>query len=388
MSVGPAASSPPLPVLFYADTYRSAALLHASGFLAPDPFLFLEHFDERVILTSALEVGRARKESRAATVRELNEFGLQELLASGLSSEDAMSEAVARFLEATGLRAFAVPRDFPLFLADALRARGFVVSVDRSLHRRRRRKDAREIAAIEETQRAAEDSLAVAADALRRAHVAADGTLVLEGGALTSERLRALVEATLLERGCAADGTILAPGTQGADPHAVGSGPLSAGEPIVLDIFPQHKTTRFFGDLSRTLCRGDPPDEIVRMYDAVRRAQEEAIAAIRPGVSGRTVHELAEDVLYEAGYATLRDGQRREGVARFIHGTGHGVGLEIHEAPTLGRGGSEPLAPGDVVTVEPGLYDPRVGGVRLEDVVVVTEVGCRNLTLAPKTLVV
>ncbi len=372
------------PFLFYADTYRSASLMHCSGFLAPDPFLFLERGAERILVASALEAGRARKESRATAVRELNEFGFEELVSSGFPAESAKAEVAARFLVGLGVGAVAVPRDFPVFLADFLRERGVVVRVATGLEARRRRKRDDEIAAIEEAQRAAEAAFDRAVAALRVAAVAADRTLVL--APLTAERLVSIIETTFLERGCRGDGTIAARGTQAADPHAVGTGTYRAGEAIVMDLFPQHRRTRYFSDMSRTVCRGEPPAEIVRMYGAVLGAQEAGIAAIRPGVTGRTVHEAVEDSLYDAGYATLREGQRRDGVARFIHGTGHGLGLAIHEEPSLGRAGNEPLEVGDVVTVEPGLYDPRIGGVRLEDVVVVTADGCHNLTRTEKKL--
>jgi Xaa-Pro aminopeptidase len=205
--------------------------------------------------------------------------------------------------------------------------------------------------------------------------------------------VRAIVERTLLELGCAAESTIIAPGTQAADPHQIGTGTLRAGEAIVMDIFPQHKATRYWADMTRTVSKGAPPAEIVRMYDVVKRAQDAGIAALRPGILGTAVHEIVEDVIYQAGYETLREGHKRNAadpVTRgLIHGTGHGVGLEIHEPPNLGRtGGNKVLEVGDVVTVEPGIYDPDVGGVRLEDMLVITPSGARDLTRAPRELVV
>jgi Xaa-Pro aminopeptidase len=195
-----------------------------------------------------------------------------------------------------------------------------------------------------------------------------------------------------LELGCVSEGAIIAPGKQAADPHMIGSGPLRAGEAIVMDIFPQHKTTRYYADMTRTVSKGEPPAEIAKMYDITKRAQDAGIKALRPGVTGREVHELVEDIIWEAGYDTLRPGQQRSkngGAPRgFIHGTGHGVGLEIHELPNVARSGTTPLAPGDVVTVEPGIYLPELGGVRLEDMLVITETGARNLTRAPRQLVV
>src|SRR5206468_574646 len=164
------------------------------------------------------------------------------------------------------------------------------------------------------------------------------------GAPFTAERLRAIVEVALLERGCASDGAICAPGAQAADPHKIGEGPLHAGEPIVMDIFPQHKATRYWADMTRTVSKGEPPKEIRRMYDVVRRAQDAGIEALRPGIIGRAVHELVEDIIWEAGYDTLRPGQKKDPANPtphgFIHSTGHGVGLEIHEAPGIGRVGA------------------------------------------------
>jgi len=160
----------------------------------------------------------------------------------------------------------------------------------------------------------------------------------------------------------------------------------------VMDIFPQHKVSRYWADMTRTVSKGDPPPEIRKMYGVVMKAQDTGIAALRPGITGREVHELVEDVIWEAGYDTLRTGQQRDPNDRalrgFIHGTGHGVGLEIHEAPDVSRSGVKPLIVGDVVTIEPGIYDPAIGGVRLEDMLVITSTGARNFTRAPRELVI
>ncbi|MDQ6859395.1 MAG: M24 family metallopeptidase, partial [Chloroflexota bacterium] len=305
---------------------------------------------------------------------------------------EATASLIERFLVAHDARRIAVPQYFPVALADLLRARGLDVTVIEGLEQRRRAKRADEIAALEATQRATEEAWQLGVDAITRASVQGDGTLVLDGVTLTAERIRAVVEGALLERGCIAESTIIAPGPQAADPHMIGTGPLRAGEPVVMDIFPQHKETRYYADMTRTVSKGVPSAEIVQMYDVVMRAQDAGIKALRPGITGREVHELVEDVIFAAGYDTLRDGQKHDPtdpVTRgFIHGTGHGVGLEIHEQPSLGRGGGSPLIVGDVVTVEPGVYDPAVGGVRLEDMLVITADGSRNLTRAPRQLVI
>jgi Xaa-Pro aminopeptidase len=379
-------------ILFYADGYKFPDVYHVTRFLAPDPIIALEQDGEVVIVANSLEEGRARKESRAREVFNIDQFGAKELAGKGITREELDAEVIKRLLESRGLLRVAVAPYFPLGMAERLRGLGVEVVIDRGISERRRTKRPDEIAALEATQRATEDAWARGVDALKRSTVRKDGTLELDGKPFTAEGLRAVVEARLLELGCVSEGAIIAPGTQAADPHMIGSGPLRAGEAIVMDIFPQSKTTRYWADMTRTVSKGEPPAEIAKLYEITRRAQDAGIKALRPGITGREVHELVEDVIFEAGYDTLRPGQQRSknaGAPRgFIHGTGHGVGLEIHELPNLGRAGTSPLAPGDVVTVEPGIYLPELGGVRLEDMLVITETGSRNLTRAPRQLVV
>ena len=380
------------PVLFYADGYKFPDVYHVTRFLAPDPIIALEQNGEVAIVANSLEEGRARKQSRAREVFNVDEFGAKELAKTATSREELDAGVIERFLESRGVRRVAVGTYFPIGMAERLRGAGIELVVDRDLGERRRAKRPDEIAALEATQRATEDAWAKGVEALERATVRADGTLELAGETFTAERLRAVVESRLLELGCVSEGAIIAPGKQAADPHLIGSGPLHAGEAIVMDIFPQDKATRYWADMTRTVSKGQPPAEITKLYEITRRAQDVGIKALRPGITGREVHELVEDVIWEAGYDTLRPGQQRSkngGAPRgFIHGTGHGVGLEIHELPTVGRAGTTPLLTGDVVTVEPGIYLPELGGVRLEDMLVITETGSRNLTRAPRQLVV
>ncbi len=383
---------PSTPVLFYADGYKFPDVYHVTRFLAPDPIIALEQNGEVAIVANSLEEGRARKQSRAREVFNIDDFGAKELAKTATSREELDAGVIERFLESRGVRRVAVGTYFPLGMAERLRGAGIELVVDRELSERRRVKRPDEIAALEATQRATEDAWAKGVDALERSTVGKDGTLEWGGEPFTAERLRAVIESRLLELGCVSEGAIIAPGKQAADPHMIGSGPLHAGEAIVMDIFPQDKATRYWADMTRTVSKGQPPAEIAKLYEITRRAQDAGIKALRPGITGREVHELVEDVIWEAGYDTLRPGQQRSkngGPPRgFIHGTGHGVGLEIHEMPTVGRAGTTPLLPGDVVTVEPGIYVPELGGVRLEDMLVITETGSRNLTRAPRQLVV
>ena len=381
---------PGTPLLFYADGYRFPDVYHSTRFLAPDPIIALEGVEELVLVVSSLEEGRARKESRATTVLNINDYGAQELSGRGISGPEFWATLMKRFLDARRLRRVAVAPYFPLAEADRLREMGVELVVANDLRERRRVKRPDEIAAIEAAQRATEAAWREGVDAIRRAKVRPDKTLELDGAVFTAERLRAVVETALLERGYASDGAICAPGPQAADPHQMGTGPLHAGEPIVMDIFPQHKQTRYWADMTRTVSKGEPSAEIRKIYHVVKRAQDAGIKALRPGVTGREVHELVEDIIWQAGYDTQRPGQKKDPndptPRGFIHSTGHGVGLEIHEAPAIARSGTKPLLAGDVVTIEPGVYDPVIGGVRLEDMLVITETGARNLTQAPREL--
>ena len=221
--------------------------------------------------------------------------------------------------------------------------------------------------------------MAAAHQSLRRAEIR-DHVLWLDGEVLTSERVKKLINVALMECGCIAQHTIVAGGEQACDPHDEGSGPLPAHRSIIFDVFPRSAGTRYFADMSRTVVRGTPSPELTRLYHAVKDAQEEAITKIRDGADGAAIHQGICDRFEKAGYKTGLVNGRMQG---YFHGTGHGVGLDIHEAPRISRTGSL-LQEGHVVTVEPGLYYPGLGAVRIEDMVLVTKDGCRNLTNYPK----
>ena len=367
---------------------HDAAAYHLSGFLAPDPVIYLRAAGKGYLAVSSMEYGRAKRDARVDEVLSFDELEVMSLARELKSGGRALAAAAADLLERLGAihSPVAVPPDLGVVYADELRARGLRVTPDARLFANMRRaKSAEEISYIEKTQRAVEEACALAVRILEEAGITDDGTLLYGDEPLTSERLRSEIDVKLLRRGCAAEGTIAAGGAQAADPHERGHGPLRAGEPLILDIFPVDKASRYYADMTRTFVKGEPSEELQQMYDAVLESQEAALAMIRAGVNGRDVHKRVSDVLHEAGYKTLVHDQEpgeplQEG---FIHGTGHGVGLEIHEAPRVSTA-DEKLVPGDVVTVEPGLYYPGVGGVRIEDLVVVTEDGCRNLTSFPK----
>jgi len=355
---------------------EDASQRYLSGFTAPDPFVTL-YTGEAHLLVSALEYGRAVRTARADTVERLSEFDYREL-AEEYGRTEAGHRTLAIFLEAHGVESVAVPESFPLGTADGLRDLGVTVEADYDavVADIRETKTDEEVDNVREAQRANEAAMAQAEELLVGADVE-DGTLVHEGEALTSEFVKQEIEIELLRHGCNLDEAIVACGADAADPHDRGSGPLSADEPIIVDIFPTDKATGYFADMTRTFCAGEPTETVAEWYDLTLEAQEAALDAIAAGVFGSDVHDAVCDVYEDAGLPTLRADDSAE--TGFIHTTGHGVGLDIHESPRISEEDVE-LEAGHVVTVEPGLYDPEVGGVRIEDLVVVTEDGHENLT--------
>jgi Xaa-Pro aminopeptidase len=367
---------------------HDADAYHLSGFLAPDAVICLRVAGKRYLAVSSLEYGRAAKEAPVDELLSYEELEIMKLSRELKSGAKAYAAAIANLLERLGAMdsPIAVPPHFGVVYADELRARGVTLTPDRVLFEGlRRAKSEAEISNIEKTQAAVEAACAHAVAILEESEVGWDDALIWRGEPLTSELLRSEIDVELLRRGCAADGTIAAGGPQGADPHERGHGPLKAGESVILDIFPVDLSTRYYSDMTRTFVKGEPKEGLQEMYDAVLESQEAALSMIKSGVNGKEVHRKVADVLHEAGYKTnVHDQEPGKPLTEgFFHGTGHGVGLEIHEAPRVSLADDE-LIPGDVVSVEPGVYDPNTGGVRIEDLVVVTEDGCRNLTSFPK----
>ena len=356
---------------------------YVSGFDAPDPFHAVWTTDGVALLVSELEYGRARSESRAASVARLSDYDYRERVA-GSGRRAARAGVVADWLADRGVEAVRAPDRFPLGTADRLRGRGVAVEPDPddAVERARAVKTDREVDHVRAAQRANEAAIERAAALIREADVV-DGVLRHGGEALTSERVKAEIERTLLDDGCGLDDTIVACGADAADPHDRGSGPLRAGEPIVVDVFPRSKATGYHADTTRTYVRGEPSETLAEWHRLTNEAREAALAEVEAGTTGAAVHDAACDVYEDAGLPTLRADPAAE--TGFVHSTGHGVGLAVHELPRVSPDGGE-LAAGNVVTVEPGLYDPDVGGVRVEDIVVVREDGYENLTTLPTGL--
>jgi len=360
---------------------RESDLLWASGFLAGDAFTWLKDARGSAVMLTDLEFGRGQKE---ASVDEVLSYSVHEKAARSEAGDPVpFEDVVLQLLRERAIQRVRVPARFPLQVADHLRRADVEVCCSRDpFFPERSIKRADEIACLEESQAATEAAMWLAIDAVRRSEPGEGKVLQLDGEPLTSERLKSMVRAFLLEKGYQIGPFIIAPGDQGCDPHDVGSGPLHAEETIIIDIYPQHMTHRYWGDMTRTVVRGTATEQQKKMHAAVLEAQQRAIDMIRPGASGDAIHQRVQQVFVDAGFPT----EKRDGTwVGFFHGTGHGVGLDIHESPRIARNGPV-LEEGIVVTVEPGLYYPGLGGCRIEDVVLVTGDGCRNFNRAGKDL--
>ncbi len=373
-------------VLIHADTFRSPELRHEVALGVPDPFLYAELGGVRHIVIGAMEIPRLA----AFGLYELHpfeEFGSDDLIAAGMSYSELRREIPVLAVKALGLRKAAVPETFPVWLADRLRAEGVELTVDGGFFDERRRvKTEPELAGIRRAQRAAEAGMDAARDLLRRAAPNGDG-LAVDGEPLTVERIKNAMAQAFAANGTSADDFIVAPGSQGAVGHDMGSGPVRPGVPIVIDVWPRDNETSCYADMTRTYVVGDVPDDVARWHGLCKEALDAAVERIRDGVDGRSVYDATCDIFEAAGEPTQRTKEAGKPLAEgFFHGLGHGVGLEVHEQPGMGLASKNALRAGDVVTVEPGLYRQGFGGVRLEDLVLVTADGPENLTQYPYDL--
>jgi Xaa-Pro aminopeptidase len=371
-------------VLMYADTYRSPELRHEVPIGIPDPFLYAEKDGVKHIAIGAMEIPRLA-ELGLFELHPSEEFGSDELMRSGgLSYGELRQEVAVRAVKAFGVTSALVPDAFPLWLADRLRAEGVELTVDGGFFDDRRRvKTDAELAGIRRAQRAAEAGMDAARDLLRRSTQNGQG-LEVDGEPLTVERVKSAMSQAFAAHGTTADDFIVAPGPQGAVGHDMGSGAISAGVPIVIDIWPRDNESFMFCDMTRTFVVGDVPEEVQRWHELTKQALDRAISEIKDGADGRTIFDGTCEIYEGAGEPTQRTKEAGKPLSNgFFHGLGHGVGLEVHEQPGMGFASKDPLKAGDVVTVEPGCYRQGYGGVRLEDLVLVTKDGAENLTHYP-----
>ncbi len=362
---------------------NNADIYYTTRFFASDPFAYFHTKDgKEILLISDMEKGRAEIESRISDIRTLQGCDYSIKVQERQDTSLAYSDCLAEILQKEDVRHIAVPRDFPYHIAQTLKEEGFTIEAIKSpFAQMRAKKEASEVSIVRKVQNACNTAMEAAVEMIKKSEDV-EGVLNYRGFTLTSEMVRKEIDMTLLEHGCEAESTIVAGGKGSANPHWEGSGALRTNEPVVIDIFPRSKKERYFADMSRTVLKGSPSEKLADMYETVLEAQNEAIGMIKPGVKCSDIHNRVCDIFREKGYDTSREGSK----VGFIHSTGHGVGLEIHESPFVGNSDVE-LEEGNIITIEPGLYYPDEGGIRLEDLILVTADGHENLTELEKRFV-
>ncbi len=368
----------------------NAGLYRRIRFLVGDPVAWIEITDssgatQSTLILRDIEMQRARLSANASRVACPADF----TPVGGLSGdrETATAQSAAEFVRRSGFVEIAVDRSLPMIYAEMLSRAGIRVRCDSEWGLiERRQKDESEIAAIRFAQKQTEAVMNVACQTIARAQTGVDNILMHDGKPLTSARMQSMIDIWLLERGFSNPMSIVAGGPVGADCHDHGHGFLKSMEPIIVDIFPRDKKSLYNGDCTRTVVHGKISDRLASMHAAVAKAKAAATSAVRAGVTGQSVHEATCRSIESSGYCMgLAPEGASDDFTSMTHGTGHGLGLEVHEPPLLAAGGPELLV-GDVVTIEPGLYSKAVGGIRIEDIVVVTENGCINLNSLPEGL--
>src|SRR5205807_7442682 len=365
--------------LIVAASETDPDMLYATKFWAPDPFIFLQRNGKRTLVLSDLEIDRGRKQAKADEFFMFSQF---ENEVQGKSKKAPPYEKVlAHFLKKRGVRSAIVPANFPLRYAEELAANKIRVRATNGIFwPEREAKSDKEVKMMGRALRITEKGLKRAIEVLKQSKPASGKRLRWHGKTLTSEMLRAEIDSTILRAGGIPGGTIVAGGDQACDPHERGFGPLYADSLIILDVFPREAKTGYFGDLTRTVLRGHASEAQRKLWETVKAGQALALRQIKAGVDGAEIHRTIQEFFTKRGYATeIRKGRR----VGFFHGTGHGLGLEIHEYPRLQKA---KLKERQTLTVEPGLYYPGGGGVRQEDVVMVTKTGYRMRSGFLKTL--
>lgn len=366
------------PPLLYASTHTSADMLYFGHVEVHDPFIAFGAKGKKITVQSALEFGRVKKTGDFDVVLPLE--ACRTRAKARYRGKAGPAEIIATLAREHGIRRFRVADDFPAHLYVKLTKLGLKLDLANGLlFPEREIKSAREAECIRDGNRLCSVGFTVAERILRAARIKGR-TLVYRGKALTSENLRFALETAIHEQGGNPQATIVAGGDQACDPHERGSGPLRPHELIIIDIFPRVTATGYFGDMTRTYLKGRPREVQRRMVAIVRDAQQRALKAIRAGVDGRTVHRAVTECFESAGYETRHD---KNGSVGFIHGTGHGLGLEVHDPGRISPAVASPLKFGSVLTVEPGLYYPGLGGCRWEDVVQVTKGPAKMLSRHP-----
>ncbi|HEU5078325.1 MAG TPA: Xaa-Pro peptidase family protein [Opitutaceae bacterium] len=356
-------------LLLYADSAQNADQLYLGRVNVPDAFISFTIGRKKYAVLNRLEFGRVKRESAFDVVLPL-EAAAKVAREKFTDRKITAAEIIAVVAREHKIKNFVVPEDFPVGIANRLSQLGVKLEIaDGPIFPQREIKSDAEAKAIQEGNRCSAAGIAAAENVLRHSTIKA-GKIIYRGAPLTSERLKIAIETACLEAGAVSLDTIAAGGDQACDPHHRGSGPVRPNELIIVDVFPRVVSNGYYGDMTRTFLKGRASDPQRELVSAVKDAQSAALKAIRAGVSGKHIHQQVTDVFAERGYETK---DTPNGAVGFFHGTGHGLGLAVHESPRVNGTVDYKLKRGSVVTVEPGLYYPGLGGCRIEDVVQVTE---------------
>ena len=368
-------------LLIIADSERDSNMYYATGFPAPDPFVFIRKGNEKIMITSDLELDRAKSESKADKVLSISKY--ERVIRKSGGNSFCLIEIVAAALREMNITKLQVPANFSVEYADFLRKNGFRLEVKREpLFDSREIKNEEEIEHIVKTLRNTEYALEKAVDCIRKSKVRDGFLFSARNIQITSESIRQMINVELMKRGCTAKHTIVSCGEHSCVPHNTGSGPIKANESIIFDVFPKDEETGYYADISRTVVKGKASRSLKKMYKAVASAQDLVFKSAGNDTRGDVIHRKVMKHLTSLGFKTGKVKGKMQG---FFHGTGHGVGLDVHEPPRISKAKCT-LKTGHIVTVEPGLYYPGIGGVRLEDMILITDDGCTNLTKSPKVL--
>jgi Xaa-Pro aminopeptidase len=359
--------------VLYASS-RDADMRYLTHFTTSDPFVFFKKpGDPGVIIVSQMELGRASREASTAVITR-TQAGLPDIL----KKEKDPYRATAKMIAGQAGKKILVPPNFPIALANALSNYCTIMVDSGTVQSMRAKKNKHEILLMKDVQKVTEKAMGRAISLIRSASVK-KGILHIDKKPLTAEFVKFSMHSLLLQHGCNAVDTIVSCGEDTSIPHITGSGPLRSDEPIVIDLFPVNEISGYYADMTRTVVRGEPAIEILEMYNTLREAKKIGISLVKKGASGADIHLAVVDFFKDHGYESNTRG--------FVHNLGHGVGLQVHELPTVGPAGKA-FATGNVITIEPGLYYPDIGGVRLEDIGVVTAKGFENFTAFPEDLVI
>ncbi|MGQ9565370.1 MAG: M24 family metallopeptidase [Candidatus Bathyarchaeales archaeon] len=376
-------------LLHYSESFKDSNMYYLSGFLAPDPFLYLKRTGrDPLLVVSTMEYPRAKKEASVKIVKSYAEYDYLKIVKSVPDPNVGFTKFIATVTkkELEQDLVICVPPNFPVSVADALRNEGLIIKpMFDVVEKARETKEPHEIEAVKETQKAVEAATEKIIDTISNAEVGNNQTLfVKENGKkqkLTVGKIKAMFGHYFIENDCVTEQPlIVACGPKGADPHYDGlpTDVLKADQPIILDICPRNLRTRYWSDMTRTIVKGRAHKQVKEMFETVLEAKNAAMDAIHAGALGSEMQNLCFNIFEKKGYDTVRGGKQI--TKGYTHGLGHGVGLEIHEGPRMSEFYPFPLEEHNVVTVEPGLYDPMVGGVRIEDIVEITKRGCNNFT--------